>query len=91
MPDFSDVRQYQETIEGVDGNEITLYIHEPINRDGPLPCVFHTHGGGMVILTRKTPTSCVGGTRYRRVVWSSLAWSFATVEERWATIPFPRG
>ena len=55
MPDFSDVRQYQETIQGVDGNDITLYIHEPINREGPLPCVFHTHGGGMVILTAKDP------------------------------------
>ncbi|MBP73318.1 MAG: alpha/beta hydrolase, partial [Gammaproteobacteria bacterium] len=55
MPDFSDVHQYQETIQGVDGNDITLYIHEPINREGPLPCVFHTHGGGMVILSAKDP------------------------------------
>ena len=46
MPDFNDVHQYQETIQRVDGNDITLYIHEPINREGPSPCVFYTHDGG---------------------------------------------
>ena len=55
MPDFSDVHQYEEVIQGVDGNNITLYIHQPINRDGPLPCIFHTHGGGMVFLTAADP------------------------------------
>jgi acetyl esterase/lipase len=39
-----------ETITGVDGNDITLYIHRPDNAGGPLPCVVHTHGGGMAIL-----------------------------------------
>ena len=55
MPDFSDVHQYEEVIQGVSGNDITLYIHQPINRDGPLPCIFHTHGGGMVFLTAADP------------------------------------
>ncbi len=39
-----------ETITGVDGNDITLYIHRPDDADAPLPCVVHTHGGGMAIL-----------------------------------------
>ena len=51
MPDYSDVEQTTEVIQGVDGNAITLYIHRPVNQSGALPCVFHTHGGGMVILT----------------------------------------
>jgi acetyl esterase len=45
------VTSRRETIRGVDDNEITLYIHEPAERNGPLPCIVHTHGGGMVLLT----------------------------------------
>ena len=44
-----------ETITGTDGNEITLYIHRPEQADGALPCVVHTHGGGMTILTAADP------------------------------------
>ena len=44
-----------ETITGTDGNEITLYIHRPEDSDTPLPCVVHTHGGGMTILTAADP------------------------------------
>ncbi len=44
-----------ETITGVDGNDITLYIHRPDGADGPLPCVLHTHGGGMAILQASDP------------------------------------
>lgn len=46
-----------EVITGVDGNEINLYIHAPAGHspDQPLPCVVHTHGGGMVILKAADP------------------------------------
>ncbi len=44
-----------ETINGVDGNDITLYIHRPDATEGPLPCVVHTHGGGMAILQASDP------------------------------------
>lgn len=44
-----------ETITGVDGNDITLYIHRPDDTDSPLPCVVHTHGGGMAILQASDP------------------------------------
>lgn len=44
-----------ETITGVDGNDITLYIHRPEATDGALPCVVHTHGGGMAILQGSDP------------------------------------
>ena len=40
-----------QKISGLDGNEITLFIHQPENMEGPLPCIYHTHGGGMVILS----------------------------------------
>jgi acetyl esterase/lipase len=45
-----------EVIKGVDGNDIRLYVHRPTSVDGPLPCVVHTHGGGMVILRGAGPS-----------------------------------
>ena len=39
-----------ETIQGVDGNDIPLYVHVPDSIGGPMPAVLHIHGGGMVIL-----------------------------------------
>lgn len=48
-----------ETITGVDGNEIPLYIHAPTGHDpstdAPIPCIVHTHGGGMAILKASNP------------------------------------
>lgn len=55
------VESYTEVIRGVDGNDINLYVHRPANVDGPLPCIVHTHGGGMVILE----ASNAGYTRWR--------------------------
>ena len=45
------VSSYEETIIGVDGNSITLFIHRPETANGLMPCVVHTHGGGMAILS----------------------------------------
>jgi acetyl esterase/lipase len=39
-----------ETITGVDGNDITLYVDRPVGATGPLPGLLHLHGGGMAIL-----------------------------------------
>ena len=50
LPPVVGVSRRTETITGVDGNEITLYIHSPENADGPVPGVVHFHGGGMAIL-----------------------------------------
>lgn len=44
-----DVERSTETVEGVDGNEIALYVHRPKALSGPVPAIVHTHGGGMVI------------------------------------------
>ena len=45
------VESSTEVITGVDGNEITLYVHRPAGDTGPRPGILHIHGGGMVILT----------------------------------------
>ncbi|MFN0089880.1 MAG: alpha/beta hydrolase fold domain-containing protein [Acidimicrobiales bacterium] len=38
-----------------DGGEIQLYIHRPAEAAGPLPCVYHIHGGGMVLIGAAGP------------------------------------
>ena len=44
-----------EVIRGVDGNDITLFIHRPDQTSSPLPAVLHLHGGGMVLLEAAGP------------------------------------
>ncbi len=55
LPKFAGVERSTETIAGVDGNAITLYIHRPKVAKGRVPCVVHTHGGGMVLMTAQDP------------------------------------
>jgi acetyl esterase len=50
LPEVAGVTRSVEVIKGVDGNDVTLYIHRP-DRDGAaVPGVLHLHGGGMVLL-----------------------------------------
>lgn len=55
MPAFDSVTTSVETITGVDGNQITLYLHMPRDARTPGPCLVHTHGGGMVLMTAADP------------------------------------
>lgn len=55
-PAFPEVVETTETIRGVDGNEIDLYIDQPKERPAKLPCIYHTHGGGMCFMTAQNPT-----------------------------------
>ncbi len=50
LPPIEDVDRRTEVIKGVDDNDINLFIHRPKNASGPLPCVYHIHGGAMVLL-----------------------------------------
>lgn len=50
LPPIEHVERRTEVIKGADGNDIRLYVHQPKNASGPLPCVYHIHGGAMVIL-----------------------------------------
>ncbi len=67
MPDFPDLVSTKETIEGVDGNNIDLYIEEPLGADSadsqrPRPCIVHIHGGGMALTTAQF----AGAMRWRK-------------------------
>jgi acetyl esterase len=55
LPPVEGVTSSTETIKGVDGHDIALYISRPTGSTGPLPCVLHVHGGGMVILQASSP------------------------------------
>jgi len=50
LPAVAGVVRSVEVITGVDGNDITLYMHRPEGATGPLPGLLHLHGGGMTIL-----------------------------------------
>ncbi len=50
LPPVEGVTSRVEVIRGIDGNDITLYVHQPIDHEGQLPAVLHIHGGGMVLL-----------------------------------------
>ena len=59
MPAVEGVERTIEVIRGLDGNDVTLYIHRPTRLDGVVPGVLHLHGGGMVLLE-------AAGATYRR-------------------------
>jgi acetyl esterase/lipase len=61
LPPVEGVERSVEVITGVDGNDITLYLHRPVGATGPLPGLLHLHGGGMTILQ----ASGVGYQRWR--------------------------
>ena len=50
LPPIDNVERRTEVIKGSDGNDIKLYVHRPRHASGSLPCVYHVHGGGMVLL-----------------------------------------
>ena len=50
LPPIDNVERHTEVITGADGNDIKLYIHRPRHASGSLSCVYHVHGGGMVLL-----------------------------------------
>ena len=56
LPPVENIERRTEVIRGVDDNDINLYIAKPANVSGPIPCVSHTHGGGMVMLEAAGPT-----------------------------------
>ena len=49
LPPVEGVTRRTQTIVDADDQEITLYIHEPTERNEALPGIVHMHGGGMVM------------------------------------------
>lgn len=55
LPPVQGVTSAVEIIRGVDGNDITLFVHRPAGATGLLPGLLHVHGGGMVLLEAAGP------------------------------------
>lgn len=55
LPPLPGVKTETRVIQGVDGNDISLYVHRPENAAGPLPGILHIHGGGMVVIGADGP------------------------------------
>ena len=55
LPALESIDTATEIIDGVDGNQIQLYIHRPRERNGRVPCIVHIHGGGMVLMGATDP------------------------------------
>jgi acetyl esterase len=54
-PAVDGVRDELITITGEGGHEIQLHVHRPDGVEGPLPCLYQVHGGGMVMLSTEGP------------------------------------
>lgn len=91
MPEFPTVKRSVEVIEGSDGNQISLYIHQPRERSAPAPAILHTHGGGMVLMTAADP----GFERWRNTLASMgavvVGVEFRNGGGRLGNHPFPAG
>ncbi len=90
-PPITNVERRTEVIKGVDGNDISLYIHTPTDVDGPVPGVVHTHGGGMAILE----ASNAGYVRWRDELASTglvvVGVEFRNAAGKLGPHPFPAG
>ena len=51
LPPVEGVTAETRVISGGQGNEVTLFIHRPVERAARLPGLVHLHGGGMTILS----------------------------------------
>ena len=56
LPQWPNVKSSEVVITGQDNNEITLFVHQPTDVTEPVPCVYHTHGGGMVVMHAADPS-----------------------------------
>ncbi len=90
-PPITNVESRTEVIKGVDGNDISLYVHTPTDVDGLMPAIVHTHGGGMAILEASNP----GYVRWRDELASTglmvIGVEFRNAAGKLGPYPFPAG
>jgi acetyl esterase len=91
LPPVEGVTSSVEVIRGIDGNDITLFVHRPADADAPLPGVLHIHGGGMVMLEAAGP----GYMRWRDELAASglvvVGVEFRNGAGKHGPYPFPAG
>ena len=55
LTEVEGLERFTKIIDGIDGNQIKLYIHKPKNHNSNTPGILHIHGGGMSILKASGP------------------------------------
>ena len=90
-PAITNVDRRTEVIRGIDGNDISLYVHVPTEVDGPVPAIVHTHGGGMAIME----ASSAGYVRWRDELAAAglivIGVEFRNAAGKLGPHPFPAG
>jgi acetyl esterase/lipase len=91
LPEVTGVERSVEVIKGLDGNDVTLYLHRPTGGGGPMPGVLHLHGGGMAMLEAAGPTY----GRWRDALAAAglvvVGVEFRNAAGKHGTYPFPAG
>ena len=91
LPPVEGVESETITTAGGGGNEIKLYIHRPVGVTGPLPCVYHIHGGAMLMLQAGSVTY----TRWRDELAAAglivIGVEFRNGAGKLGAFPFPAG
>jgi acetyl esterase/lipase len=91
LPPVQGVSSSVEVIRGVDGNDITLFIHRPKKASEPVPGVLHLHGGGMAMLE----AAGLGYARWRdelaAVGLVVVGVEFRNAAGKHGAFPFPAG
>jgi acetyl esterase len=91
VPAADGVQTSTETITGVDGNDITLYVHRPVDAAGPLPGLLHLHGGGMAILSAASEVTARGRERLAAHGCVVVGVEFRNSAGALGAHPFPAG
>ena len=90
-PAITNVERKTEVIRGIDGNDLSLYVHTPTDAQGPMPAILHIHGGGMAIME----ASSTGYTRWRDELASTgmvvVGVEFRNAAGKLGPFPFPAG
>lgn len=86
-----DTETRTEIIKGVDGNDISLYIHRPAGVDGPMPGIVHTHGGGMALGAAADPNYVRWRDELAAVGLVVVGVEFRNASGKLGNYPFPAG
>jgi len=90
-PAITNVERRTEVIKGIDGNDVTLYVHTPTDVEGSVPAIVHTHGGAMAIME----ASGDGYIRWRDELASTglvvIGVEFRNAAGKLGPHPFPAG
>lgn len=90
-PPITGVTKSVEVIKGVDGNDITLFIHRPENAGGAVPGILHIHGGGMAMLEAAAPNYDRWRDELAQVGLVVVGVEFRNAAGKLGPYPFPAG